>query len=33
MGARAELWVMMTTVMPSVRQVSCKSLRICLPVW
>ena len=33
MGASAELCVMMMTVMPSRRQVSCKSCRICLPVW
>ena len=32
MGVRAVLWVMTTTVMPSCRQVSCSSFRICLPV-
>ena len=32
MGVRAVLWVMTTTVMPCLRQVSWSSLRICLPV-
>ena len=31
-GASAELWVMMMTVMPCLRQVSCSSCKICLPV-
>lgn len=33
MGAKAELWVMMITVIPSLRQVSCNSCNTCLPVW
>ena len=32
-AVRAELWVMMTTVMPFSRLCFCKSARICLPVW
>ena len=32
MGVRAVLWVMTTTVMPSCRQVSWSSFKICLPV-
>ena len=32
MGAMAVLWVMTTTVIPSLRQVSCSSLRMDLPV-
>ena len=32
MGVRAELWVITTTVIPFCRHISCKSLRIALPV-
>ena len=32
MAVRALLWVMTTTVLPSLRQVSCKSFNTCLPV-
>ena len=33
MAVRALLWVMMTTVMPFFRLISCKSFRMDLPVW
>ena len=33
MAVRALLWVMMTTVMPFFRLISCRSFRMDLPVW